>query len=681
MPALPSADTFRACSIAALLFVYTVLALSFSAIHYTETLHRVTTERIFDESVFGSNLADSLAVIGFMLLFFSASFRSKVGYTICAAVFGAAIGAFLFDLGQLAIAGLATLPVLAGLLLFSALRSHKTIGADRSVFLTTIRTDGVKVAAAFLVIMIIMEVGALARWISYPIIPTEIYRDSSWRIAELESGLFHTLGLLSPIFVVLAAFSFLYRWYILDILQRVSHRFQGSQKTRPAVTTPKKNRGGNIGNGNWNKPSMEHGTNQTPLIAKQIHVTQKTKVIPTAVLSAAFIIAPLLMIYPHVSTVNPAGGGISADEQYYLNWATMLRANEHLGGVQVVADAFTINQGDRPLTLLLITGIANVISVPDLMVIRYLPVALAPALVASSYLLVRHTLGPRNDRSVSMFAALAALVTAFSPQVVVGQYAGLLANWLGLVAGFFALFFMIRAWESSDRRGLAMYSTCLLATLLLVMLFHLYTWSHLVVVTLVFCGISYAFSRKKTGNPEMKLLVLILVAATSFAIDYGRSLYFGTEPLAGSDSVLIRNVLAEDPSSRWDQLYYTLGTNVGGFLSNPVLFLLALVWLTTKFEMTKGLDRVLIAMFFIITLPLLLGTVEFQTRVLHNTPVQIPAILAVYSLGGQSRYPMSRILLIIAIIAVMATFAFRAMANLYLELPEGFELSRRFLLR
>jgi len=426
---------------------------------------------------------------------------------------------------------------------------------------------------------------------------------------------------------------------------------------------------------------MEHGTDPTPLLVKQIRVTQKTRVIPVAMLSAAFIIAPLLMIYPHVSTVNPAGGGVSTDEQYYLDWATMLRANERLGGARVVADAFTINKGDRPLTLLLITGIANAISVPDLMVIRYLPVALAPALVASSYLLVRHTLGPKNDKSVSMFAAFAALVTAFSPQVVVGQYAGLLANWLGLVAGYFALFFMIRAWESSDRHRLAMYSACLLATLLLVMLFHLYTWSHLLVVILVFCGISYAFSRKKIGNPEMKLLVLILVAATSFGIDYGRSLYFGTQPLAGSDSVLVRNVLSEDPSSRWDQLLYTLGTNVGGFLSNPVLFLLALVWLTAKFEMGKGLDRVLIAMFFIITLPLLLGTVEFQTRVLHNTPVQIPAILAAYSLGAQSKYPMSKVLLIIAIITVMATFAFRAMANLYLELPEGFELSRQFLLR
>ncbi len=47
MPALPTADIFRAGSIAALLFVYTILALSFSAVHYTETLHRVTTERIF----------------------------------------------------------------------------------------------------------------------------------------------------------------------------------------------------------------------------------------------------------------------------------------------------------------------------------------------------------------------------------------------------------------------------------------------------------------------------------------------------------------------------------------------------------------------------------------------------------------------------------------------------------
>jgi hypothetical protein len=60
--------------------------------------------------------------------------------------------------------------------------------------------------------------------------------------------------------------------------------------------------------------------------------------------------------------------------------------------------------------------------------------------------------------------------------------------------------------------------------------------------------------------------------------------------------------------------------------------------------------------------------------------IQIPALLAIYSFSSRSRNGLLRTMLIVAVIAVMATYGIRAMANLYLELPEGIGLETEFLL-
>jgi hypothetical protein len=79
-------------------------------------------------------------------------------------------------------------------------------------------------------------------------------------------------------------------------------------------------------------------------------------------------------------------------------------------------------------------------------------------------------------------------------------------------------------------------------------------------------------------------------------------------------------------------------------------------------------------MFFILAVPLAFGSVVFQTRVLYNIPFHIPALMAIYGIGFKDRG--SRSLLIIAVALSLATYALRAFANLYLELPEGYVIDR-----
>jgi uncharacterized membrane protein YfcA len=210
----------------------------------------------------------------------------------------------------------------------------------------------------------------------------------------------------------------------------------------------------------------------------------------------------------------------------------------------------------------------------------------------------------------------------------------------------------------------------------------MYTWAHLLAVILLFTGLSYAISRKSIPDARFKVLLMMAVVVASFAVDYSRSHYFDTPAATEGDSALASNIEANDPSSKWERIYFTLSAFVGGFLSNPPLFFLALVWIVRS--KLNDLGILLLSMMFMMSVPVAIGSVEFQTRVMYNTPIHIAAVLVLMWTGVKSERKtddkLVQKLLIVALIVVMATYALRAMANLPLDLPEGYVLERQFLL-
>jgi len=241
---------------------------------------------------------------------------------------------------------------------------------------------------------------------------------------------------------------------------------------------------------------------------------------------------------------------------------------------------------------------------------------------------------------------------------------------------YFALYFLIRGWETNNRNHAIHSFGILFVLLLLIMLTHLYTWTHFLAVMLLFGGMSFVFARKSVAAPKIKILLLLIVVGTMFPMDYAKSSYFSTPAATASDSAIATNIMPQDTNTRWDRLFFTMSSYVGGFLSNPALLLLAVIWIV-KADLSRGLERILISMFFISALPIAVGSVEFQTRVLYNIPFQIPALLALYGAKFRSR---TSLILLIAIVLSFATYAVSAMANLYLQLPEGYVLENQFLL-
>jgi hypothetical protein len=691
--AIISLENIQALSLALLLFTYLVLALSTAQIHYLETVHRVTIEKIFDQNVFGSTNADATAAIGFFLLFIGLTFRrSALARLVSAALFASAVATALTGSDWLRIAALAgTVPVVAGLVLYSSVRSRrlavidnadpKTMGEPlgRESKPVGIHLPSVgRVGLAFMLVIIAIEIGAIARWVTYPFMPTEMYGDLSWKFAGLESALFHSFGLLSPYLVVLIAFSFLYKWYIGDLLRKASRIFGGQKQSREPDSS----------NEPSNKPERLPGIDDSgrgrqvkgdgPVVASY---ARKSSILTIKksywiILAAALIIAPMVALYPHLPGINPAGSGVSTDEQYYVKWMSALRADGTATWTDAVGNAFTVNKGDRPLTLLLILALSNITGSQDLMVIRYLPVALAPMLVLATYSLLRFSL-KSEETKVKLYASIGAIFAAFSPQIVVGEYAGLLANWLALIPTYFVFYFLIKGWDSASRNQMIRNFGILFGMLLLIMLLHLYTWAHMLTVTLLFAAISFLFARKSVTSPRIKVALMLIVVGSSFAIDYARSSFFETPAAGASDSAIGTNIVPHDTAGRWDRLFFTLHTNVGGFLSLPILLILALVWIV-KADLSKTLNRIMLSMVFILAIPITFGSIEFQTRVLYNIPLHVFALLAL----SQTKYSLekSRLIIPIAIALIIMTYSLRAMANLYIELPPGFVLDNQFLL-
>jgi hypothetical protein len=636
----------------------------------------------FDVSLFGSIEIDSLVAIGLGLLFLALSSRLKVSKVAFSLLFAAALGSYFFSQSQVVLGALAIMPAISALLIAGAIADRKKpmqSGAKRLPF------DGKRVAAMFLGIVIIIEVGALARWIAYPFYPSELYSDLSWKFAELESALFHSLGMLSPVFVVLLAFSFLYRWWILDGLRKVARamglvskdavKSENVAPKRPE-TPPKKV-----------IETPVHGKGSSLIVTQTAATTLTSKHLHRGLLALAMVVAPLLMVYPHLPGINPGGEGVSTDEKYYTNWMIELRTrlNDTNGTwIDIFSEAFTIANGTRPLALLAILTIATITGITDLLVIRFMPVVLAPALVAVNYFLLRNTLNINQFgiNRVRVFAAIGAVLAIFSPQIVVGEYAGLLANWMAIIIAYLAFYLIIRIWEARSFNRSAMLFAILFMALVLTMTVHVYTWTHVLVVIVLFAGLSYVLSRSSVYHPKMKLMLLMAAVLGTFALDYVKSSYFSTPFAAESDSPLASNIQAHDTSGKWDRLQHTMSAYVGGFLSNPALFLLGLVWVIRA--RSSGLSILMLSMLFIFAVPAAIGSVEFQTRVIYNTPIHIAATLALMWTGGtlprNAHDKNLQKLLIVGTILISATFALRAMASLALQLPPGYELETDFLL-
>ncbi|MGI0016786.1 MAG: hypothetical protein ACREBU_25480, partial [Nitrososphaera sp.] len=231
-------------------------------------------------------------------------------------------------------------------------------------------------------------------------------------------------------------------------------------------------------------------------------------------------------------------------------------------------------------------------------------------------------------------------------------------------------------------QDLVIYAVSLFAALSLTMLFHVYTWGYVMLVIVLFTCFSYVALRKShstsRGSNLKVAAILVFVIIASVVTDYAKSSYFGISSGLSNDSLLAgRTLNLENFNNRWSTLDFTLRTYVGGFLSNPIIIMLAL-FCAFKLDYFGGFQRLIFSMLIVLIIPLLLGNTVIQARMLYAIPLYIPAALVL--LQTRKANDTTPKVLVIAFMLSLAVYSVRAMANLPLVVPGDIELEDPFLI-
>ena len=101
------------------------------------------------------------------------------------------------------------------------------------------------------------------------------------------------------------------------------------------------------------------------------HSTLQSKTKITG-LVLAIILCIILVLIPHQLTINKDGQRIGVDTQYYVNWTSSIAQS---GSFQeAVGEAFVVNGGDRPLSLLLLHSLVKIMNTNSAFAtIEYIP--------------------------------------------------------------------------------------------------------------------------------------------------------------------------------------------------------------------------------------------------------------------------------------------------------------------
>ena len=408
-----------------------------------------------------------------------------------------------------------------------------------------------------------------------------------------------------------------------------------------------------------------HKMKESVIIPDQIiedNVSIRQKI---AYLSLISLLSIVLVIIPHVPTINKDGRLVGVDTRDYANWMNELKNSKDIQNF--LNHAFVLqSKGDRPISLILIFGLQQVMtfgsnnSSNSMMMIEYLPFLLGPLLIFAVYFLMRELV--RSD-VISLFAAF---LTAISFQVLIGIYAGFDANCFALIFGYFSFMFLFRYLKDQRRKDLSLYGIFLMLTLFS----HVYTWSIFAIVIGLLLGIFMIFSTSSRRNigivktTKKAMILLFLVLLSTIAVDVGRSILISSS--AGIEKDLKLGSTFAGPAQfflRWNNLTYGVTTYLGGIFANFLILGLGLYWLY-KSNLAE-MHTIFIFVFLSVgVLPFLFGDWEIQTRVFYDIPFQIPAALALFYV--RKAYGMTRLIpILIWLIAVSITIV----SNFYFVLP------------
>jgi hypothetical protein len=459
----------------------------------------------------------------------------------------------------------------------------------------------------------------------------------------------------SPFLMFLLILCFPVKLMIKSIAKAVAQ--MGSEKNNKSIDTKE-----SIGNNNGGDA---HQYNILPDLRPSFH--RKIRPATRTILLTLFAALPIVLtVMPHLPAINPDRQQIGVDTDYYVRWVTALINSKSTQ--EFIQNAFVIqNNGDRPLTLIFLFIIAELVQGADLLHnFEYIiPAIFGPALVLVVYFLTRQLVAEQLFNEVAPL--LAAFLTAISFQILIGIYAGFYANWLALIISYLAFYFLFKFLKTSQTISIIIFSV-----LTILLLFsHIYTW--LVSALVIFTFLSVML--KMNSYPKRNITLLLLVVISSSAIVVTRTAmtewsYDGGILGTGLDSVDAHQQIGLNQFTlRWDNLERTMHTFVGGQFSNFIILGLGLYWI---YRSNWREPSTIFLMIFLSTgiFGFIFGNWEIQTRVFYDIPFQIPAGIGLALILNEARRTAASPLLFLLPICIwLLAMPLRSVFNFYYIAP------------
>ncbi len=482
------------------------------------------------------------------------------------------------------------------------------------------RSDKQNVFALIVVFLATFEVVTLVGLIVFPyltIIP----------LASLEGEIFSLLAPLSPALLL----GLLYGWIAKHGVRKLTRRSQNFNTKVRFLVGPFLPLFSRLESVNLNESAQAFS-----------FLNHSRLVLLIATVSAFF-----LAFVPYHPDLNPTANLVGIDTPLYLSWTNQMLQRSTWGAVQY---AFVGGlQGSRPAFLILLYSLVS-LGIPPYQLIQWLPSAMGPLLVLSSYVFARS--GGRRQG----FAGLAAIFTVFSYYVTVGMWAGYYANWFALIESYLLFACLLRLADTPSFSKLGMMTVLSVA----LQLTHEWTWILVLAIAFVFAVTVWKETR---SGLLVKSIVLLIFAG--LVIDVLKSQLFGVRTLGADLATKVPQSFLAQVLGFWSELVYGLLFTHGGLFSNSILIALGLMSvLTLKFA--DRFERLLILWVGLASVPFAFLNSYHQMRILYDLPLPILAstgLLALFPLVGPRTLRSSGLLLLL-VMAVIANYAMIAMLQL-----------------
>ena len=430
----------------------------------------------------------------------------------------------------------------------------------------------------WLVFPLVIEIISSLRWVLNGFDGTQPFSDATWNLAFLELQATNILQPILPRLFFLFSTAWLLRLLLIPY-EKPTERFVTG--IRNFILRP-------IGE---NHREIKFG--------KQSH---------KIILAISVIMALFIGVYPYLPALNPSSLLVSVDVNFYYTHM------ENSINLDIFSFLSNIIQQDRVLFLVFQQVIVSLTGSTDL-AIRVIPAILGVLLTISVYYFISIS---SKDKYM---AALAALFTTTSFQIVAGINAGFYANWLALIELNIFLALFLKAVEYNKK--ISRYSIVSTILLISILFTHSATWIVTLASIIIYAIITYA--RRTLKQHETIIVSQIILVSIITELIKNNILQ------SQSTTRIAQSMTPQFSITNLFQVFRTLDVTftyfLGGAYANPIIIILATIGL---FHITKNqqkLYQILIA----ITIVCVLGTFVtsasfpeiFQSRFIYLIPFSV----------------------------------------------------------